>query len=70
MADDYRDVVCVHVCSAAHSCLTLCDPMFYRLSGSSVHGIFQARILKWVAMPSSKGSNLCLLCLLHWQTDS
>ena len=27
------------------------------LSGSSVHGIFQARILEWVAMPSSRGSS-------------
>ena len=32
------------------SCLTLCDPMDYSLSGSSVHGIFQARVLKWVAI--------------------
>ena len=39
------------------SCLTLCDPMDYRLPGSSIHGIFQARILKWVAIPSSRGSS-------------
>ena len=32
---------------------------------SHVHGIFQARILEWVAMPSSTEANLCLLCLLH-----
>ena len=32
------------------SCLTLCHPMDCSLLGSSVHGIFQARILKWVAM--------------------
>ena len=38
-------------------CLTLCDPMDYSLPGSSVHGIFQARILEWVAMPSSRGSS-------------
>ena len=31
-------------------CLTLCDPMDCRLPGSSVHGIFQARILEWVAI--------------------
>ena len=37
------------------SCLTLCDPMDHSPSGSSVHGILQARILEWVAMPSSKG---------------
>ena len=37
-------------------CPTLCDPMDYNLPGSSVHGILQARILKWAAMPSSRGS--------------
>ena len=31
-------------------CLTLCDPMDGSLPGSSVHGIFQARILEWVAI--------------------
>ena len=31
------------------SCLTLCDPMDCSLPGSSVHGIFQARVLEWVA---------------------
>ena len=36
--------------SLAQSCLTLCDPMDCRPPGSSVHGIFQARILEWVAM--------------------
>ena len=35
----------------------LCDPMDYGLLGSSVHGILQARILEWVAMPSSRGSS-------------
>ena len=38
------------------SYLTIWDPMDYSLPGSSVHGILQARILGWVAMPSSKGS--------------
>ena len=33
------------------SCLTLCDPMDYSPSGSSVHGILQSRILEWVANP-------------------
>ena len=41
----------------AQSCLTLCDPMDYSPPGSSVHGIFQARILQWVVMPSSRGSS-------------
>ena len=35
------------------SCLTLCDPVDHSLTGSSVHGVLQARILEWVAMPSS-----------------
>jgi len=39
------------------SCLTLCDPMDCSPPGSSVHGILQARILEWVAMPSSRGSS-------------
>ena len=51
-----------------------CDPMDCSLPGSSVHGISQARILEWVAIPFSggifltRGSNL--LCLLHWVTGS
>ena len=38
----------------AQSCPTLCDPMDYSLSGSSVHGFFQARILEWVAIAFSR----------------
>ena len=38
-------------------CPTLCDPMDCSPPGSSVHGILQARILEWVAMPSSRGSS-------------
>ena len=41
----------------AQLCLTLCDPMDCSMSGSSVHGIFYARILEWVAIPFSKGSS-------------
>ena len=36
------------------SCLTLCDPMDHSLPGSSVHGIFQARVLEWVAIAFSE----------------
>ena len=46
---------CVHA-KLLQSCLTLCNPMDYSLPGSSVHGIFQARILECVALPSSSGS--------------
>ena len=35
------------------SCLTLSDPMDYSLPGSSVHGIFQARVLEWGAIAFS-----------------
>ena len=38
----------------AQLCLTRCDPMDCRLPGSSVHGILQARILQWVAIPLSR----------------
>ena len=43
-----------HICvQSLQPCLTLCNPVDCRLTGSSVHGILQARILEWVAMPSS-----------------
>ena len=41
----------------AKLCLTLCDPVDCSPPGSSVHGILQAKILEWVAMPSSRGSS-------------
>ena len=34
-----------------------CDPIDFSLPSSSVHGILQARILEWVAMPAYKGSS-------------
>ena len=37
----------------AQSCPTLCDPMDWGLQGFSIHGIFQARILKWGAISFS-----------------
>ena len=37
-------------------CLVLCDPMDYSPPGSSVHEIFQARILEGAAIPFSRGS--------------
>ena len=48
-----------HVCCmvSAFSCPTFCNAMGYSLSGSSVPGIFQARILVWVAISSSWGSS-------------
>ena len=47
----------VRVCPVAQLCLTLCDPMDCSLPGSSVHGIFQARILEWVAISSPRASS-------------
>ena len=51
------------------------DPTDYSLPGSTVHGILQARVLEWVAMPSSRGSSqprdrTCVSCLPHWQVGS
>ena len=47
--------VCV---SVTQLCLTLCDLIDCSLPGSSVHGILQAKILEWVAIPSSRDRNL------------
>ena len=47
----------VLVSEVAQSCLTLCNPLDYSLPGSSVHGIFQARVLKWVTIAFSRGSS-------------
>ena len=43
--------------SGMQSCSTLCDPMDCSPSGSSVHGILQARILEWVVISSSRGAS-------------
>ena len=45
--------VCVHARACVLSCVRLCDPMDCSLPGSSVHGIFQARILEQVVISSS-----------------
>ena len=66
----------VCVCSVSQSYLTLWEHTARSLPGSSVHGIFQARILDAVAISSSRGISLtlglnpCLLPLLHLQVDS
>ena len=41
----------------AQSCPTLCDPTDCSLPGSSVHGIYQARIPKWIVISFSRGSS-------------
>ena len=64
------------MCEVTQSCPTLCDPMGHSLPGSSVHGILQAIILKWVAISTSRGSSqprdgTCTAQVsCTWQTDS
>ena len=50
-------LLCVCVYSQSLNRLPLCDATDYRPRGSSVHGIFQARILEWVAISYSRGSS-------------
>ena len=47
----------INYCVVAQLCPALCNPMNYSPPGSSVHGILQARILEWVAIPFSRGSS-------------
>ena len=49
-------ILCVGV-FITHLCPPLCDPVDCGPPGSSVHGIFQARILEWVAISPSRGSS-------------
>ena len=61
-------VHCCCCCLVAKSCPMLYDPMDCSLPSSSVHGILQARILEWVAIPSSRGYSqprnwTCLSCI-------
>ena len=58
------EAVCVRA-KLLQSCLTLCNPMDCSPPSSSVHGILQARMLEWVAMPFSR-SNLIILDSVSW----
>ena len=49
--------VCVSVCPVAQLYLTPFGPMDCSPPGSSIHGILHARVLEWVAMPTSRGSS-------------
>ena len=49
--------LCESESEVAQSGPTLCDPMDCSLPGFSVHGIFQARVLEWVAISFSRGSS-------------
>ena len=50
------NIVCAYLLNHS-SHIWLCNPMDYILPGSSVHGVSQARLLEWVAMPFSRGSS-------------
>ena len=54
-ASSVQLTLCVR--SVAKSCPTLCDPVDCTFPGSSVHRIFQSKILEWVAISSSRGSS-------------
>ena len=45
-------MLCESESKVTQSCPTLCDPMDCNLPGSSIHGIFQARALEWLPLPS------------------
>ena len=54
----------------AQSCPTLSDPMDCSLPGSSVRGIFQARVLEWGAIAfSPSGSNVALITVCVFAFD-
>ena len=61
-------------CVLTQSCLTLCNPVDCSPKGCSVHGVFQARILEWVATPFSKRSSWLrdwtCISFVSWQADS
>ena len=52
-----RAVKILHLCANCFSHVRLCNPMDCSLPGSSIHGILQAWILKWVAISSSRRSS-------------
>ena len=54
--NSYLELMCVRA-KSLQLCLTLSDPMDCSPPGSSVHGILQARLLEWGAMPPSRGSS-------------
>ena len=64
------DLYCHRCHLTTELCPTLCKPMHWRLPGSSVHGIPQARILEWVAITFSRRSSQARDQTLHWQVDS
>ena len=74
MAATITTTTTMHSYSATSVISNALQPMDSSLPASSVHGIFQARILEWVAFLQgiflTHGLNPCLLCILHWQAGS
>ena len=69
--DIHTQLHCVlvsEVSEVAQSCPTLCDPMDCSLPGSSVHGIFEARVLEWVAISFSRGSTQMYIKIALFKT--
>ena len=74
----FHSCCCLGAKLVLKSCPTLCHPMDCSPQGSTVHGIFQARILEWVAISFSRGSpqprnRTCVPCIdrqifYHWAT--
>ena len=64
----FRSCCC---CSVIKLCPTFCNPMDYSPPGSCVHGVFQARILEWVAISFCRGPSrtrdwTCVSCVGRW----
>ena len=56
--DEVIAVYLLRACMLSHSVVSnSCDPMGCSLPGSSVHGIFQARVLEWVAIFFARASS-------------
>ena len=71
LSDSNVSKVAILMCVRAQLCPTLCDPMDCSPPRSSVHGISQARILEWVAIPLSRRNSwpkdqTCIFCIGRW----
>ena len=56
-----QNIECYILLLVTHMCPTLCDPVDYSPPGSSIHGVFQVRILEWVSI-----SGPCFLCIIFY----
>ena len=66
----YSFLIYLHcVCVFTQLYLTLCNPRHCSPAGSSVHGIFPARMLEWVAISSSRGSSCNGKWITTWEAQ-